>query len=200
MDKFYHRLWYAARRHGLTLARPIEYRANVDRLKPPREEDKIVRILRATPLFGPLEDDVIQELGAGATEHHYAVGEFVIHQGEADEGFYLVQAGEVTMSAKDKNGNAQEIAHLKAGDFFGELALLKNEPSPISAQVVTDVDLLIIEGKLITQLIETHPQFARELNFFIEKRQTLLNAISETENGRQPHTARRDWLDVAKNV
>ncbi|PON09723.1 hypothetical protein C2W62_53950 [Candidatus Entotheonella serta] len=45
----------------------------------------------------------------------------------------------------------------------------------MTARAVTDVDLLVINGRLISQLIESNPQFAQELNLFIEKRQMRWN-------------------------
>ncbi len=200
VDKFNTRLYYAVQRHGLTIARRIEYRADVQDLKPKYEIHQRASLLRANPLFEPLEGEVIHRLAASATEHHYSEGEKIVRQGEQDEGFYVIQAGEVTISVTDEAGSSQDMLHLKAGDFFGELALLKSEPSPVSALAVTDVHLIIIEGGLITQLIDTNPQFAQEVNFFIEKRQTLVNAISRTENGKQNHTARQDWINVAKRL
>ncbi len=199
-DTFNTRLYYAAKRHGLTFARPIEYRGNLHDLKPAVATQRITTTLQTNPLFQSLEDESLQKLVAGTTVHHYTEGEIIIRQGDADEGLYVIQAGEVTLAVKDESGATQDMAHLKAAEFFGELALLKNEPSPISARALTDVDLLIIDGGIMTQLIETQPQFAQELNLFIEKRQTQVLAMSEMGHGKPHQTARQDWMDVARRV
>ncbi|PON17284.1 hypothetical protein C2W62_14020 [Candidatus Entotheonella serta] len=71
------------------------------------------------------------------------------------------------------------------------MALLKNEVRQISTRVVTEVDLLIIDGTVMTELTVTIPPFAGELNCFIEKCWSPLSAIGKSAGGRQPHTARQ---------
>jgi hypothetical protein len=58
------------------------------------------------------------------TEKHFDGGVTIIEQGKANDVFYIVKSGEVGVLQND-----DEIATLKAGQFFGERALLKDEPA-----------------------------------------------------------------------
>ena len=147
-----------------------------------------------------MDTATIDDLTTGTALHDFAVGEVIVHQGKPDEGFYVIQTGEVTISVQDGAGQPQDIACLKTGEFFGEMALLRNEPSPISATATTVVRLLVVDGPLITQLIEQNPQFALEMNYFLEKRQMTLNTITGTEDEKREQTARHDWIDIVKQL
>ncbi|MDH3600489.1 MAG: mechanosensitive ion channel family protein [Candidatus Tectomicrobia bacterium] len=201
-DQLHERLYFAAKRNGLTLARPIEFQGELGDLQPKLAPQKIADMLRATALFESLDAATIDRLTAGSTVHNYAAGEVIVHQGKPDEGFYVIQTGAVAIAiaVQDGAGQPQDIAHLEAGEFFGEMALLRNEPSPISATATTVVRLLVIDGPLITQLIEQNPQFAMAMNFFLEKRQMTVNTITGMEDGQGDQTVHHDWLDIIKRL
>ncbi len=199
-DGIHTRVYYAAKRYGLTMARPIEFHGNLESLKTKLAPQQIIDMLRQKPLFESLESDAIDGLAMGTVLRHYAAGETIVHQGQADEGLYAIQSGGVTLSVRDGAGHVQDIAHLQAHDFFGEMALLSNEPSPISAVALTDVNLLIIDGLMLSQLIEKNAQLAIDMNFFIEKRQAILDAIPGAKMGRGQQTAQQGLLEVVKKL
>ncbi|KAI9333542.1 cyclic nucleotide-binding-like protein [Zopfochytrium polystomum] len=55
-------------------------------------------------------------------------GEIVIKQGDAGENFYLIESGEASVTKVDELGVEHEMPGLQRGAYFGELALLNNEP------------------------------------------------------------------------
>jgi len=60
-------------------------------------------------------------------EHDFAKGEKVIQQGEDGSIFFLIISGEAYATKVVKEGEqATEVKTYKSGDYFGELALLKN--------------------------------------------------------------------------
>lgn len=62
-------------------------------------------------------------------EHWYNPEEFVIREGEEGNTFYLIMSGEAIATKTLEPGNAPvEVYKYGPGDYFGELALLKNEP------------------------------------------------------------------------
>ena len=199
-DQVYTQLYYAIRRHGLTLARPLAFRGGLDALKPQKSVQQIADTLRTSSLFASLPPETIDGLVAATSVHDYAENEHIVRQGKPDDGFYVIVTGEVSVTMQVGTGPVQHIAYHTAGDFFGEMALLANEPSPVGVVAVTDVRVLIIEGGAITQLIEQSPQFALEMNFFIEKRQTHINTIAGVETERRHQTARHDWINLIKEL
>jgi len=64
----------------------------------------------------------------------FSKGAFVVKQDEPGDKFYIVEDGELHATKKD-SGKQMEY---KTGDYFGELALLKNQPR--AASVIVDSD------------------------------------------------------------
>jgi cAMP-dependent protein kinase regulator len=73
---------------------------------------------------------------------------------EGDEGkdlFFLVE-GE-TYASKDIDGKATEVKQYKSGDYFGELALLRNEPRAASIIARTTVNTVSIDRHAFKRLL-----------------------------------------------
>ena len=62
--------------------------------------------------------------------------EIIISEGEVGDKFYIVSEGAFVALKKDKNHNDQVVFNYKEGDYFGELALLKDIPRQASVQAL----------------------------------------------------------------
>ncbi len=175
-DKVLSQVFYAAKRHQLTIPLPTRTLYHVDRgeATPVDARHSILGTLQAVPLFRVLPAEILQELAATATVRHYGAGERIVRQGSADEGLYVIQSGSVALSLQDRGGERHEIASLAAGDIFGEMALLRSAPSPFSVTVTRDADIIILDHAVISQLIAEHNLFASEMNDFIDERRRCL--------------------------
>ena len=87
-------------------------------------------------------------------EHDFAKGENVIQQGEDGSVFYLIISGEAYATKVVKKGEAPtEVKTYKAGDYFGELALLKNAPRAASIFAKTQLKLASIDRDSFKRLL-----------------------------------------------
>jgi MFS family permease len=110
-----------------------------DRLATPPDPSR-VSLLRSTSIFRPLAQPVIERLSRHLVAVSVADGEVVIRQGDPGHRFYLVADGEVTVSV-----DGRQIADLGPGDFFGEIALLRNAPRNATVTAAGPVHLLALE-------------------------------------------------------
>lgn len=77
-------------------------------------------------------------------EETFQPGEAVIKQGEGGDVFYMISEGEaVARKVFEETNEEKEVMHYKPGDYFGELALLKNEPR--AASVVAKTELVVMK-------------------------------------------------------
>jgi len=86
---------------------------------------------------------------------YFNKGDVVIRQGqtEADK-FYIIEKGEVEVTKADATGkNAVFAMSLGVGGYFGELALLRNEPRAATVSAKTDVKLLAISREHFSQVL-----------------------------------------------
>jgi len=77
----------------------------------------------------------------------------VIKQGESGDKFYIIESGDC-IATKKTDGGADKDMKLGAGDYFGELSLLNNDPRAASIKVVSDnAKLLVLERSSFARLL-----------------------------------------------
>jgi MFS family permease len=80
-------------------------------------------LLRGVPLLALLPEPTLEALARSAVRVEAAPGEAVIREGEPGELFYIVESGDVEITKEGRH-----VAALGAGDYFGEIALLRDVP------------------------------------------------------------------------
>jgi CRP-like cAMP-binding protein len=78
-----------------------------------------VEALQRVPLFAELSRQELKRIAGVFKERRFAAGETVIQQGSGGAAFFVIDSGEATVAVDGK-----EQRTLKAGDHFGELALI----------------------------------------------------------------------------
>jgi MFS family permease len=100
--------------------------------------EHVFALLRGVPFLAALAPRVVERLAIEARVVAVPAGQAVVSQGGSGDTFYVIEQGtaEVTTSGR----RARELG---AGDFFGELALLRDIPR--TATVVMTSDALLVE-------------------------------------------------------
>lgn len=84
---------------------------------------------------------------------YYRSGDFIHRQGEQARVFSVIEDGEVeVLQASEPGAEPQTLAVLGKGDFFGEAALLGNQPHETSIRARTVVRLVQLGDALFSQL------------------------------------------------
>ena len=94
-----------------------------------------IEILQRVPLFADLERRDLTQIASSFKAREYAAGDTLATEGEGGVGFFLIESGEATVSVRGR-----EIARLKAGDSFGEVALI--DDGARTATVTADTDMV----------------------------------------------------------
>ena len=82
-------------------------------------------------------------MGGSTCHEQYADGDLIIRQGELGSRMYVVVSGEVRIF-RTQGGVETDLATLKAGETFGELALFDNRPRSASGRAVGETELRVI--------------------------------------------------------
>lgn len=117
-----------------------------------------VPVLAEVPLFRNLSRRHIKRVASLARMRRFASGAPIVRAGEPGSALFVLLDGAarvVTPKGRSKR--------LRAGDFFGEMALL--DDSPRSADVVADGDVLTmtISRSAFGKLLRSEPAVAHEL-------------------------------------
>lgn len=84
---------------------------------------------------------------------YYKPGDFIIKRDEPALYFYVIEKGEVeVVRASDKAPNGEVVSVLGPGSFFGEKALMSNEPRVASVRARTPVEVLVMGKNVFTQI------------------------------------------------
>jgi CRP-like cAMP-binding protein len=78
-----------------------------------------------------------------------------VRQDDPGDRFYIIERGMVTVS---KNG--RRVATLEGGDFFGEIALLREIPRTATVTARKDTRLYALERHDFLEAVTGHPQSA----------------------------------------
>ena len=183
-NQFVTRIWYAAKRHHLTIPYPIqtEYQIDPSKLPQPDPDAQVAEVIRSLPNFGALACQLIEENQAKTIIRHYAKDEEIFQEGDRLLGLYLLLQGKVTLLVRDRHGNYQQILQLSQGEFFGESALLAGEHSDVSAIAAEDVEIALLDGKVVGNLLQKMPRLAREFSELMRNRR---HATSQAKNSIQ---------------
>ena len=93
-----------------------------------------VDLLQGTRLFGSLERKELEQIGVVFKERRFAAGETVIQQGSGGAAFYVIESGEAAVTIA---GEQRRV--MRAGDHFGEIALIDEGVRMATITAVTDL-------------------------------------------------------------
>ena len=119
-------------------------------------KDAKVELLKRVPLFSKLDKKGLQDVCRIADELDLPAGKEMATEGDRGREFFVLLKGEAAVT---KGG--QQIATMKEGDFFGEIALVTKMPRTATVTAVSDVDVLVITERAFDNLMEHTPEIGR---------------------------------------
>jgi CRP-like cAMP-binding protein len=99
-------------------------------------------LLRTVPIFSDLTDQDIASLGRLSILKHYPKDTVIFFENEEGDFFFMILDGRIKVTILGDDGREVILSLLGPGDFFGEMALLDNEPRSATAIAVEDSELL----------------------------------------------------------
>jgi NADH dehydrogenase len=112
-----------------------------------------------------LPPDLVQlKMGAskGISQMYYPSGEEVIHQGDLGDALYIILSGAVEVVVA-RPGGEEIVGRMGAGEFFGELALLRQCPRTASVRCTEPTTLLAIPKSDFQALATSLPQLGQDV-------------------------------------
>jgi MFS family permease len=121
--------------------------------EPPTEA---LQLLRPIPIFAPLPPPTLERLASQAALVEVSAGKEVIRQGDPGDRFYVIESGRFEVAV-----DGAATGELGPGDFFGEIALLRDVPRTASVKALTGGNLQALERHAFLEAVTGHPPSAR---------------------------------------
>jgi MFS family permease len=139
----------------------------LDRAAPAPERE--LELLRGIELFRPLPPPVLEGLAGAMAPMRVEAGREIVREGEAGDRFYVIADGRVEV-VKD----GEVINEEGPGEFFGEIALLRDVPRTATVRAKTDVELRALEREDFIGAVTGHAASAEAADSVVATRLSSL--------------------------
>jgi CRP-like cAMP-binding protein len=136
----------------------------------------ILRMVREVYFMNDLEDGEVELVFGAIKLMAYNKGETIIKEGAQGNSFYIILEGDVRVVVGKKFfRSGKEVARLGPGDFFGETALVSNQPR--NATVICDglVRAVELERSAFESLKSSNDNFSKAMDLIADHRQLKKN-------------------------
>jgi len=110
-------------------------------------------LLNSVPMLNTLENYERMNLADALIPRNFAANSIIIKQGDAADGMYFMEDGEVRVVLIDPNGVEKEINRAGKGGYFGELALLTKKPRAATVVAVGPVKTAFLDVEAFERLL-----------------------------------------------
>ena len=119
----------------------------IDRTTAPAPE---LDLINRVPMFAPLSIAMKERVAANLVPVSFSADELIIRAGDAGDRFYIISSGELDIDA----GGAHTAAHY--GDYFGEIALLRDVPRTATVKATVDSQLYALQRDAFLAAVTGH--------------------------------------------
>jgi len=178
-DEFMTRVWYAAKRHGISIPFPTQLEYAMQPPQPVARGARNAAALAQVPVFVPLSTEELEAISHDCESLEFGRGERVVQQGDPGDAMYVVLDGAAVVTIKTDSEAEREVARLARGEFFGEMALLTGEPRTANVTAVDDLAVLVIHKDALQTMLAARPGLAQEMAEIVEARRQGLRAVQD---------------------
>ncbi len=114
-----------------------------------------IELLKRVPLFAGCSKKELGQIAMVADELDFRPGKALIKEGSPGREFFVLVDGTVEVTRKGRR-----IDTSGPGEFFGEMALLTDQPRNASVTTTSNVDALILTAQSFRHLVERNPLIA----------------------------------------
>ncbi len=116
---------------------------------------KLLDRLSTVPIFSGCSKRELQTIARAVKPLEHKAGTVIAAEGQPGAGLFIIDEGEALVTI-----GGRKVNHLKAGDFFGEMALLDGGPRTATVTAKTDVRLLALTEWVYRGMLVEHPSIA----------------------------------------
>lgn len=161
-----------------------------------------LQLLKAVPLFQGFSERDLEALAQRASLKQVRDGEHVFEYGDAGASMFVIVSGmvDVVLPPAETDGTPTVLQRLGPGDFFGEMALLDNQPRMAGIEVVADTELLELTRENFLEQLRLSPQLVPAMLSVMSNRLRLAAKLLGTPTARNINKEADDKLTWAQRL
>ena len=148
-----------------------------------REMTRRLEMLRGVDLLASLSESEITELAQRLEYAPFARNDTITRQGNPAHWLYIVAFGEAEVLFQPEGGAPRSIGTVRAGQFFGEMALLTGDTRAATVVAKTEVECYRLDRTSFQTLLLARPGIAEEISRVVGSRRSDLEQAREAFAG-----------------
>ena len=157
-------------------------------------------LLADVGFFKLLDEDECALLAQQIDHRTFPAGSTIFHENESGGIMYLIRTGRVESWLYDEDHERVVLATFEAGDFFGELSLLDEEPRSATATALEETEVLIIDRTDLRLLFAQKPDAALDVMSALGTRLRLTSEIVRSRATRNPNEVIEERLTLGDRL
>jgi CRP-like cAMP-binding protein len=133
--------------------------------------ERDITLLARIPLFSELSTEQLRLLAFSAVRQNLSPGQVLFREGTMAGSGYVVVYGALELSV-GHGGRREVLTTCEQGSLVGELALFVETKRPATATAVVTSEVLDIDRKLVTRMLNEYPHVATRLRRILAGRLT----------------------------
>ena len=128
----------------------------------PEQRDR-VRFLTKVPLFENLKEKQLRRLAMRFVSRQYEPGQDIVTQGKGGAGLFILVSGAAEAIRVRSDGSKAVVNTFGPTDFFGELALLDDQPRTASVVTTEETECLVLSQWEFLGALREDPEMSIEV-------------------------------------
>lgn len=130
----------------------------------------MIEILKQIPFFAQLSDEDLEAIGQKVEMQYFGPEQVIFEEGDYGEEMYIIKRGKVQVLR-----DYSILAELSDNAFFGEMALVSEEPRNATIKAMSEVEALVLKKDDFRELLENKPSIASTVSYEVVKRANQLS-------------------------
>lgn len=110
-----------------------------------------------------MREEIIAQLQKIAKPRYFSKDEYVCYEGQPGSEMYIILQGSIGIFLTSAIGTLNQVATIKKGDFFGEMAIFDNLPRSASCIALEDTMCVAVTEDNLQDFLATCPDIAKQM-------------------------------------
>jgi CRP/FNR family transcriptional regulator, dissimilatory nitrate respiration regulator len=160
----------------------------------PLRTTAIAATLRSCQLFSGLPASELEAIAEFAVLRNVAKNDYLFHEGDPSEGFYVVQKGSINVHRLSPAGREQTIYIFRAGESFAEASMAVETGYPANARALEASTVIVIPKAPFLALLTRRPELGLRMLGSMSQHLRVLVGLVEDLTLKDVETRFLHWL------